>query len=92
VSGADERPPLRVLSIVQPAKPYRGAGGYLFALDQVRNAMKELVATHTSHDATALVGRTACAYAYLVDAERALDDAITETPPLPESHGERRRR
>lgn len=69
--------------------PYRGAGGYLFALDQVRHAMRELVATQKTSDTTTLPGRIGCAYAYLVDAERALEDAITETPALP-GHGVRR--
>lgn len=69
-----------------PQRPvaYRGAGAYLFALDQVRNALALLDRLPDGK-----VGTLAMIGAYLTDAERALDDAITEVPPLP-GHGVRR--
>lgn len=75
-------------------------GGYLFALDQVRNAMRELRVLTENLMSLAPTGaekgtvdytlaKMTSVRAYLVDAEAALDDSITETPATT-SHGQRR--
>jgi hypothetical protein len=70
-----------------------------FAATQIEAARRELSALKRSLEVRSAPyrsgpipeeGKLKVIDAYLVDAEVALDDAITESPP-PESHGERRR-